>query len=142
MIALCSMHAQGQNEIDQLQTHIAGGQLVIYSRSSYLSDTNASAITYIDFCANGRYRYTYDGSYTVKGTPNTSNRNHRAHGAKVAKNEGNWSVLKHETVFYLEITDYKGEKTYYPINWELIINGRWKQGNVTYAFDPNKGNCK
>ena len=142
LIALYSLSAPGQNELEQLNNYISGGQLVIYSRSSYVSDDNASAITYIDFCPDGRYTYYYEGSYTVKGTPNTSNRNHRANGAKTAKNQGRWSVLKHEAEFYLEIIDYKNEKTYYPINWALITNGRWKQGNVTYAFDPNKGNCE
>lgn len=132
---------QAQSEIQQLTDYINGSQLVTYSESSYLSDNSASAITYIDFCPNGRYHYSYDGSFSVKGSQNTSNRNNRASGAGIAENQGNWKVLAYQNSYYLEIIDYTGHKTYYPINVQYMLAGRWKVGNVTYVFAPKKGRC-
>ncbi|WP_422106602.1 hypothetical protein [Winogradskyella sp.] len=131
-----------QDQVKELTDYISGGQLVIYYRSSYVTDNTASSITYIDFCPNGRYRYFYEGSYTVKGTQNTSNRNNRTNGAGVAENEGDWSVLKYEDHFYLEIIDYLGKKTYYLINIGNLMTGSWKQGNTSYAFATNQANCE
>ncbi|MEM8508639.1 MAG: hypothetical protein AAF717_12455 [Bacteroidota bacterium] len=133
--------ASAQDEIQQLTSYINGSQLVTYSESSYLSDNSASAITYIDFCPNGRYNYSYDGSYNVKGTQHTSNRNNRASGAGVAENQGDWKVVAYQGAYYLEIMDYTGQKSYYPINVQNMIAGKWKVGNVTYVFAPGKGRC-
>lgn len=130
-----------QDEVQKLTDYITGGQLVIYYQSSYLSDNTASSITYVDFCSDGRYRYSYDSSYTVKGTQNTSNRNNRANGAGVAENEGEWSVLKFKGSLYLEIIDFQGKKAYYPIDINNLMSGSWKQGRTSYAFAVNKGNC-
>ena len=103
------MCASAQEITDKLTTYINNGQLVIYSESSYLSDNSASAITYVDFCPGGIYHYSYDGSYTVKGTQNTSNRNNRAYGAGVAENSGQWKVLEYQGAHYLEILDAYGK---------------------------------
>ena len=130
-----------QSDVEKLTNYINGSQLVTYSESSYLSDNSASAITYIDFCPNGRYQYSYDGSYTVKGTQHTTNRNNRAYGAGVAENEGDWQVLDYQGGYYLEITDYTGTKNYYPIDVQKMLAGKWRIGNVTYVFAPGNGRC-
>ncbi|WP_430967004.1 hypothetical protein [Spongiimicrobium sp. 2-473A-2-J] len=130
-----------QDEIQKLKEYIAGSQLVIYSESSYVTDNSASAITYVNFCSDGRYHYDYEGSYTVKGTQNTTNRDNRAYGAGKAANSGDWDVLEYEKAYYLEITDPSNAKTYYPIDIQKMIAGKWKQGNVTYVFAPNHGVC-
>jgi hypothetical protein len=133
---------QAQNNLEKLKEYINGGQLVIYSKSSYLSDNTASSITYVDFCSDGRYRYYYDGSYTVKGAKNKSNRNNRSYGAGVAESEGQWTIIDYQDVFYLEITDYLNKKTYYPINIANLTQGSWKQGNISYAFAQNQARCQ
>ncbi|MEM1134626.1 MAG: hypothetical protein AAGI07_02220 [Bacteroidota bacterium] len=142
-LLLVSVHvlAQSEDNIAKLKQHISNGQLVYYSESSYLSDSRASSITYVDFCPDGRYYYSYDGSYTVKGSQNTSNRNNRAYGAGVENNSGKWQVLEYQNGYYLEIVDAYGQKNYYPINIQYLIDGKWKQGNVTYVFAPGKGRC-
>ncbi|MEM9078180.1 MAG: hypothetical protein AAGC43_14145 [Bacteroidota bacterium] len=136
------MWASAQEITDKLTTYINNGQLVIYSESSYLSDNSASAITYVDFCPGGLYHYSYDGSYTVKGTQNTSNRDNRAYGAGVAENSGQWKVLEYQGTHYLEILDAYGKTNYYPINIQNLANGKWKINNVTYVFARGKGRCR
>lgn len=133
--------AEAQNDLERLTNYINGGQLVMYSESSYLSDDSASAITYIDFCPNGRYSYSYDGSYTVRGTQNTSNENNRASGAGVSEHQGKWKVLEYQNSYYLEITDYTGQQSYYPINVQNMLAGKWNIGKVTYIFATGKGKC-
>ncbi|TAI47211.1 hypothetical protein [Flagellimonas allohymeniacidonis] len=134
--------AQSQDNLSKLKEYVDDGQLVIYSESSIVMDSSSSAITYVDFCADGTYYYSYDGSYTVKGTQNTSNRNNRAYGAGVAENSGQWQILEHQNAFFLEVVDAYGQKTYYPINIQNLIAGKWKQGNVTYVFAPKQGRCQ
>ena len=141
LLAPIMVMGQSQDNLTRLKEYVNNGQLVIYSESSILSDSNASAITYVDFCADGRYHYSYDGSYTVRGSQGTSNRNNRAYGAGVDESSGLWQVLEYQNAYYLEITDAYGQKTYYPINIQNLMAGKWKQGNVTYVFAPKNGRC-
>lgn len=135
------LSAQVDENVNKLTQFINNGQLVYYTSSSILSDNSASSITYVDFCPGGTYYYSYDGSYTVKGTQNTSNQNNRVYGAGNANNSGQWQVLHYQGAYYLEITDGYGQKSYYPINYQLLTQGRWKNGNTTYAFAQGKGRC-
>lgn len=141
VVSSFQLTAQNEENLTRLREYVNNGQLVVYSESSIMSDSNASAITYVDFCADGRYYYSYDGSYTVKGTQNTSNRNNRAYGAGAAENSGLWQVLEYQNAFYLEVTDAYGQKTYYPIDIQKLLAGKWKQGNTTYVFAPKQGRC-
>lgn len=141
-IIIISFGLNAQSNIEKLKDYISGGQLVIYSEASYLSDTMASAVTYVDFCPNGHYYYNYDGSYTVKGTENTTNRNNRANGAGVTNNSGQWQVLEQQNAYYLEIKDVYGQTNYYPINIQHLMKGKWESGNVTYVFAPTNGACQ
>lgn len=136
-----NVSSQTQDNLTQLREYVNNGQLVIYSASSIMSDSNASSITYVDFCADGRYYYSYDGSYTVKGTQGASGQDNRAYGAGAAQNSGLWQVLEYQNAYYLEVTNAYGQKTYYPINIQNLLAGKWKQGNVTYVFAPKQGRC-
>ena len=133
--------AQADENITKLENYISNGQLVIYSSSSILSDNSASSLTYVDFCPGGIYYYSYDGSFTVKGTQGTSSRNNRAYGAGNSNNSGQWKVLFYQATYYLEITDAYNQKNYYPINFQLLNSGKWKNGNTTYVFARGKGRC-
>ena len=133
--------AQSEDNLNRLREYVNNGQLVIYTESSIMLDSSSSAITYVDFCADGTYYYDYEGSFNVKGTQNTSNRNNRASGAGVAQNSGQWQVLEYQNAFYLEATNAYGQKTYYPIDIQKLLAGKWKQGNTTYVFAPKKGRC-
>ncbi len=136
-----STYAQN-DDLDKLKDHINGSQLVIYTESSLVLDSSSSAITYVDFCPNGKYYYSYDSSFTVKGSQNTSNRESRAYGAANEENEGDWQVLQHQGAYFLEIIDYTGSKSYYPINIDNLIAGKWKKGKTTYVFSPKGGRCQ
>ena len=141
-ITLMCLCVNAQSNIEKLKDYISGSQLVIYSESSYMTDNSASSITYTNFCPNGRYNYSYDGSFTGKGTQHTSNENNRVYGAGLAENEGNWSVLEYQDGYYLEIVDYTGTKSYYPIHIQQLLAGKWIQGQTTYVFAPGSGKCQ
>ena len=60
------LHAQSEADIvKQLKNHVSGGQLVVYTQTSYTikNTTNASSIMYVDFCQNGTYTYYNEGSF-------------------------------------------------------------------------------
>ena len=142
VFVLFALFIKAQENTEKLTNYINNGQLVIYTESSYLIDTSASAITYVDFCPNGTYHYSYDGSYTVKGTQNTSNRNNRTYGAGVAENSGQWKVLEYQGGYYLEILDAYGKTDYYPINTQYLSNGKWTINRTTYVFAKGQGRCQ
>lgn len=75
---MCMQMGYSQNNLDKLREYVNDGQLVVYTESSIVLDSSSSAITYVDFCSDGTYYYSYDGSFNVKGSQNTSNRNNRA----------------------------------------------------------------
>lgn len=143
VLSLISLQAIAQKDENttKLTQYINRGQLVYYSESSIMSDTRASSITYVDFCPGGKFYYSYDGSFTVKGTQNTSNQNNRVNGAGVANNSGQWQVLGFQGAYYLEIIDAYGQKNYYPINIQNLIAGKWKYRNTTYVFAKGQGRC-
>ena len=141
LLFLFMFDGHSQDNLSKLREYVNNGQLVIYTSSSIVLDSSSSAITYVDFCSDGTYYYNYDGSFNVKGSQNTSNRNNRASGAGVAQNSGKWQVLEYENAFYLEVTDANDQKTYYPVNIQNLLAGKWKQGNTTYVFAPKKGRC-
>ncbi|MEL6483931.1 MAG: hypothetical protein AAFU57_15880 [Bacteroidota bacterium] len=132
--------AQSDN-LQRLKEYVDNGQLVIYTGSSIMSDSNASSLTYVDFCADGTYFYDYEGSFVVKGTKHTSTEDSMASGAGVSKNSGTWQIMESQGSFVLEVTDYMGQKGYYPINIQNLMAGKWKYGNTTYVFAPKKGRC-
>lgn len=140
ILAFNVANAQSDN-LQRLKEYVDNGQLVIYTGSSIMSDSNASSLTYVDFCADGTYFYDYEGSFLVKGTKGTSSENDRAMGAGVANNAGTWQIMENQGSFILEVTDNMGQKGYYPINIQNLLAGKWKYGNTTYVFAPKKGRC-
>ncbi|MEM8764525.1 MAG: hypothetical protein AAGD88_11970 [Bacteroidota bacterium] len=132
--------AQSDN-LQRLKEYVDNGQLVIYTGSSIVSSSSASSLTYVDFCADGTYFYDYEGSFVVKGTKHTSSEDSMASGAGVSKNSGTWQIMENQGSFVLEVTDYMGQKGYYPINIQNLLAGKWKYGNTTYVFAPKKGRC-
>ncbi|MEM7484195.1 MAG: hypothetical protein AAF348_03210 [Bacteroidota bacterium] len=133
--------AQESDKIAQLKEYIKNGQLVVYSESSILLDSNSSSITYVDFCPDGNYYLNYEGSYTVRGTQNTSNRDNRGYGAGTSASSGTWDIIMNMNAFYLAAKDQSGGVNYYPININNLLSGKWKVGNTTYVFAQNHAKC-
>jgi len=124
-------------EEKELYNRIAGGQLVYYQRTSILSDSNASSITYINFCPDGRFSLNYDGSFSVKGDYGGN-----AHGAGSASNHGTWHLETRNGAVVGILSFADGTQSVQTINKKNLATGRWRIGNTQYAFVRNKAICK
>lgn len=120
----------------QLFQLIAGSQLVYYTRTSYLNDSNASSITYVNFCANGRFSVNYDGSFMVEG-----NYGGNAQGAGYGRNSGTWQLQDSANGPMLQLNYGNGQQYSYPVYKNYLLAGRWKIGNTQYAMQRNKAVC-
>ncbi len=116
---------------------IAGSQVVVYSRTSYISDNSASSLSYYNFCKNGTFFINYDGSFSVEGTYGGN-----AHGSSSGVNYGNWKLVKENNETYMIMTFANGSFNKYSVNKKFLKQGRWRIGNVQYAIQRNKVNCK
>lgn len=125
----------GQGKVQEVKDYIAGGQLVYYTRTSIFNDSTASSITYVNFCANGRYTINHDGSFYVSGDGGW------AGGGSNGTNYGRWDVTFYNAAYYLKIIDGYGNTNYYPIDFTKLYQGRWKNGNTQYAFVKDKVIC-
>ncbi|MTI21851.1 hypothetical protein E1176_12535 [Fulvivirga sp. RKSG066] len=130
------VHSAPANNDNTYYNLIAGGQLVYYTRSSILSSSNASSITYLNFCANGTYNRSYDGSYSVEG-----NYGGNAHGASSSNEYGRWEVVKYQGVPAVRMVSAGGETNYHAIDASRLEAGRWRQGNTQFAFQRGKAVC-
>ncbi len=131
---------QNKSEINgygAFENLIAGGQLVYYTRSSIMSGNNASSITYLNFCVDGTFHYTYEGSYSVEG-----NYGGNVHGASNTDQWGYWEISTHQGTPSVKMTYANGEISYQAINEEKLKLGRWRHGNTQYAFQSNKAICR
>ena len=115
---------------------VAGSQLVFYQRTSYLNDSNASSITYMNFCANGTFTINYDGSFSVEG-----NYGGNVHGASNGSNSGLWKLVSYQGQPAVYLQYYNGQSNVNPFNIENIRQGRWRIGNTQYALQRNKVYC-
>lgn len=124
-------------EEKELFNYIAGGQLVYYQRTSYLNDSNASSITYVNFCADGRFGINWDGGFSVEGDYGGN-----AHGVTRGSNYGTWHLERRQgnVVGVLNFAD--GTQNVYTINRNYLMQGRWRIGNTQYAFVRNKAVCR
>ena len=120
-----------------LYNAIAGGQLVYYTRTSYLNDNTASSITYVNFCANGRFQVNYDGSFSVEGDFYGN-----AQGASYGRHSGTWSIVQQQGIPALKMAYSNGNIQVTPINMTLLQTGRLRVGNTQYAFQRNKVFCR
>ncbi|MGF1639204.1 MAG: hypothetical protein ACFCUU_19160 [Cyclobacteriaceae bacterium] len=126
--------ANSDKELLQL---ITGSQLVYYNRSSYVNDNVASSITYVNFCASGRYSITYDGSFGVSGDFGGN-----AQGASRGKNSGNWQLINYEGTPAVYMVFDNGNTNINPVNKQNLLKGRWRIGNTQYAFQRNAAKCR
>lgn len=126
-------NASGETQLFQL---IAGSQLAIYNRTSILNDSNASSLTYINFCANGRFSINFDGSFSVEG-----NYGSNAQGASRGKYSGNWKLLQSANGPQVQLQYSNGQNTNYPVYKNYLLQGSWRVGNTQYAIQRNKAIC-
>ncbi len=116
---------------------IASSQLVFYQRTSYLNDSNASSLTYVNFCPDGRFGINYEGSFSVEGDYGGN-----AQGAGYGTNRGTWKVITHEGGHAVQLLFANGEQGVYPINPQHLQAGRWRIGNTQYALQKGKVFCR
>ena len=121
----------------ELFNYIAGGQLVYYQRTSYVNDNTASSITYINFCADGRFNLNYDGGFSVEGDYGGN-----AQGASRGSNYGTWRLERRQGTVVGILNFANGTQSVQAINRNYLMQGRWRIGNTQYAFVRNKAVCR
>ena len=115
---------------------IAGSQLVFYQRTSYVNDSMASSITYVNFCANGTFTMNTDGSFSVEG-----NYGGNAQGASNGNNSGTWQLVSYQGQPAVYLQYYNGDTSLNPFNENEVRQGRWRRGNTQYELQRNKDRC-
>lgn len=115
---------------------ISGSQLVFYQRTSYVNDSMASSITYMNFCANGTFSMNTDGSFSVEG-----NYGGNAQGVSYSNNSGTWHLVSYQGQPAVYLKYYNGDTSLNPFNENEIRQGRWRRGNTQYALQRNKVRC-
>ena len=121
----------------ELAQYIAGSQLVFYQRTSYLNDSRASSLTYVNFCADGRFNLNYDGSFSVEGDYGGN-----AHGITRGNKYGTWQVTHEQGNPKITLFFANGEKGVYAVNEAWLKAGRWRIQNTQYALQRNKAVCR
>ncbi len=116
---------------------VAGTQVVFYTRTSYLNDNLASSITYVNYCPDGRFWINYDGSFSVEGAYGDN-----AQGASYGRNSGLWQLVTYQGKPAVFLSFNNGNTSVYPIDKDLILQGRWRVGNTRYAVQRNKVTCE
>nr|WP_293295318.1 hypothetical protein [Allomuricauda sp.] len=114
---------------------IAGSQLVYYQRTSYVNDSMASSITYVNFCGNGTFSINTDGSFSVEG--NYGN----AQGISSGSNGGRWQLVDYQGQPAVQLQYYDGQTSINPFNENNVRQGIWRIGNTQYALQRNKVRC-
>ncbi|MEC8830859.1 MAG: hypothetical protein VX772_00720, partial [Bacteroidota bacterium] len=108
---------------------ISGSQLVFYQRTSYVNDSMASSITYVNFCSNGTFTMNTDGSFSVEGYYGGN-----AQGASYGSNSGTWQLISHQGKPAVFMKYYNGETSVNVFNENELRQGRWRRGNTQYAL--------
>jgi hypothetical protein len=121
----------------ELHRLISGGQLVFYRRTSYVSSSTASSMTYVNFCPDGSFNTSTDGSYSVEGDYGGN-----VHGASRAADYGRWEVLTHNGSPAIKLTYADGNTSINLFSRERLRKGRWRIGNTQYAFQRGKAVCR
>jgi len=118
---------QAQSLAEQWKTGLGGARLTAYS-GSVTSDN--SSLYVIEFCRDGRYRYSQEGSWSVPGT---------AGGASNSAITGRWDIIEQGGgVVVTYITD-QGEQGSFPIY--LQNDGRVNVGGLAYSAEPGAAGC-
>jgi len=121
----------------ELRNMIAGCQVVIYNRTSYISDNVASSLTYVNYCPDGSFYITYEGSYNVDG-----NYGDNAQGASHGRNSGKWELVSYQGQPAVFLAFNNGTTNLYAVNKQLIRQGRWRNGNTQYAIQRGGARCR
>lgn len=127
-----SRNPNGYND-PQLFRLIAGSQVVIYNRTSYLNDNSASSLTYVNYCSNGRFSIQYEGSFSVGGGASS--------GANHGRNSGTWQLMGGANGPQIQLRYGNGKVETYPVYKNYLLQGRWRIGNTQYAIQRNKAVC-
>ena len=115
---------------------ISGSQLVFYQRTSYVNDSMASSITYVNFCANGTFSMNTDGSFSVEGDYGGN-----AQVASYGNSSGTWQLVSYQGSPAVYLQYYNGDTSINPFNENEVRQGRWRRGNTQYALQRNKVRC-
>ena len=115
---------------------ISGSQLVFYQRTSYVNDSMASSITYVNFCANGTFSMNTDGSFSVEGDYGGN-----AQGVSYGNSSGTWQLVSYQGAPAVYLQYYNGDTSLNPFNENEVRQGRWRRGNTQYALQRNKVRC-
>ena len=115
---------------------ISGSQLVFYQRTSYVNDSMASSITYVNFCANGTFSMNTDGSFSVEGDYGGN-----AQVASYGNSSGTWQLVSYQGSPAVYLQYYNGDTSLNPFNENEVRQGRWRRGNTQYALQRNKVRC-
>ncbi len=121
----------------ELYNMVSGCLVVIYNRTSYVLDDVASSITYAHYCRNGTFYITYDSSFSVDGDYGGN-----AQGASYGKNSGSWKLVTYQGQPAVFLAFNNGTSNVYPVNKQLIRQGKWRIGNTQYAVQQGGAQCR
>lgn len=113
--------------VQQWKSGLSGASLTSYSGSAISSN---STLTVINFCRNGRFTYSREGSWSVPGT---------AGGASNATMTGGWDVKEVNGQIMLQYHNDNGDQGYYPIF--LQNDGRVNIGGAAYSVQQGGAGC-
>ncbi len=113
--------------VQQWKDGLSGARLTSYSGSAISSN---STLTVINFCRNGRYSYSKEGSWSEPGY---------AAGASNSTITGNWDVQQSGAYMYLVYRTDNGERGSFPIY--LQNNGRVNIGGTSFAAERGASGC-
>ena len=126
------------NKNHSLYPYIAGSQLAHYRSTSMFNKSRASSLTYVNFCPNGNFTRTYDGSFTIASTHHNDI---NALGASIGRNSGNWNIEENENGIVIKLFFSDGRTDFYRINKPWAEAGSWRIGNDKYAIQRGKVTC-
>ena len=133
---LCFTASFAQQVHQDVYNLYAGSQLVYYTSSSVLSNNSHSSLTYMNFCANGTYWVSYDGSFTVNGDYGD-----KVYGASNGQDRGTWAIIDREGLPYIHLVDGNGNSNYYQVYKQNLLQGKWRVGRTKYILQRNKVTC-
>ena len=121
-------HSYGQQYLtQQWKRGLSGTKLTNYTGSAISSN---STLTVLELCANGRYRYYKEGSWSVPG---------QAGGASQNTVTGYWNIETKMGNAYITYRTDRGESGYFPIY--LLNNGKVSIGGAAFSVQQNAARC-
>ncbi|MCH9695528.1 MAG: hypothetical protein K0U72_13530 [Gammaproteobacteria bacterium] len=132
LIALIGLFAvatclSAQSLADQWRQGLSGAKLTAYAGSVHSSN---SSLTVLNICANGRYNYYREASWSAEGS---------AGGGSTNRITGRWDVRQDGAKIMITYVTDKGEQGAFPVF--LQNNGRVNIGGVAYAVQQGAADC-